>query len=120
MTHYDSLLDGELGSLRGDTYAASKFFEAAVVYAGRRGLVQDQALAHERYAEHLWRLKGGHGSDANFHRREAIKLFEEWGAHAKVERLRKDFKKGELAATALGLSSSLAPPTSIEFEFDAE
>lgn len=119
MTHYDSLLDGELGSLRGDTYAASKFFETAVVYAGRRGLVQDQALAHERYAEHLLRLKGGHRSDADFHRREAIKLYEEWGAHAKVERLREEFR-GEMAATVLGLPSSLAPPTSIEFEFDVE
>lgn len=111
VTHYDSLLDGEMSSLRGDAHASSRFFESAVVYTGRRGLIQDQALAHERYAEHLSRLGRDHGADAEFHMREAVKLYKEWGAHAKVNQL-----KG-LHVEILS-EPTLAPPTSIEIQLE--
>jgi hypothetical protein len=89
VTHYDSLLGAELDSLRGDEYEARKLYEVAILYAGRRGLTQDRALAHERYGEHLARLGPDHQPDAEFQIGEAIKLYEEWGAHAKVRRMRK-------------------------------
>ena len=101
MTQFDSLLDAEAESLRGDHYNACRHYEAAVLYAGRRGWRQDQALAHERYGMHLSRLEDGgsggggddrhdhHRNDAHFHLREAVKLYDEWGAHAKVDLMRR-------------------------------
>lgn len=75
-------------SLRGDNnYAAEKCYEVAVVYAGRRGLTQDQALAHECFADHFRRRGLNYSKDAEYHLTEALKLYEEWGAHAKVEQL---------------------------------
>ena len=91
-----------------------------MLFAGRAGLVQDRALAHERYGEHWLRMaadaealalqsavgRGGGGggtttttttllsaaasagADAEHHLREAIRLYEEWGAHGKARRLR--------------------------------
>jgi hypothetical protein len=87
VTHYDSLFEAEFDSLRGtgDMYTAAKSYEMAIVYAGRRGLSQDQALAHELFGEHLIRLGSSeHSQDAEFHLGQAIKLYAEWGAHAKV------------------------------------
>ena len=87
MTHYDSLFDAEFDSLRGtgDVYTAATSYEMAIVYAGRRGLSQDQALAHELFGEHLSRLGSAeHSQDAEFHLGQAIKLYAEWGARAKV------------------------------------
>jgi hypothetical protein len=97
VTQFDSLLDAEAESLRGDHYNACRHYEAAVLYAGRRGWRQDQALAHERYGTHLSRLEAGgdrhdhdhHRNDAHFHLREAVKLYDEWGAHAKVDLMRR-------------------------------
>lgn len=92
MTQFDSLLDAEAESLRGEHYNACRHYEAAVLYAGRRGWRQDQALAHERYGMHLSRLANDderHGHDAHFHLREAVKLYDEWGAHAKVDLMRR-------------------------------
>jgi hypothetical protein len=88
------LLDAEAESLRGEHYSACRHYEAAVLYAGRHGWRQDQALAHERYGMYLSRLDGGderrhqHHHDALFHLREAVKLYDEWGAHAKVDLMR--------------------------------
>lgn len=91
MPHYDSLLDAELDSLRGGTYSAGRSYEASILYAGRRGLTPDQALAHERYGEHWVRLGPNHVHDAQFQLGEAVKLYDEWGAHAKVEQIRSDY-----------------------------
>jgi hypothetical protein len=97
-------MDAELDSLKGDNYAASKSYEVAILYAGRRGLTQDRALAHERYGEHLHRLGNEQIQDAQFQISEAIKLYEEWGAFAKVQLLGKIY---------LNL---LSPPTEIQIE----
>ena len=74
VAHYDALLDAEMASLRGDTFSAARYFEAAVLYSGRRGLTQDRALAHERYGEHFLRLGPNHIQDAEFQIGEAIKI----------------------------------------------
>ena len=77
--------------MQGHGYGASKHYEAAVVYAGRRGLTQDRALAHERYAQHLHQL--GDAQEGDFQLREAVKLYDEWGARAKVKQLRELYPK---------------------------
>jgi hypothetical protein len=89
VTHFDSLLTAEMLSLRGESEAAGKQYEAAIRYSGRRGIVQDRALAHERYGEHFERLCIEYEQDAAFHIREAYKLYEDWGAHAKLQRMKK-------------------------------
>jgi hypothetical protein len=90
VTHYDSLFDAEFDSIKGGryVYSAGKSYDVAIVYAGRRGLTQDRALAHELFGEHLSRLGTvQYTEDAVFHLREAIKLYSEWGANAKVRLL---------------------------------
>lgn len=62
-------------------------FEAAIQYAGKCGLLHDRALAHERYSEYLSRLGAVHDDDASFQLSEAMRLYKEWGAHAKVKQL---------------------------------
>lgn len=66
---------------------AATRFEVAILYAGRCGFTQDRALAHERYGEHLWRI--GQAQDAEFQMGEAVKLYDEWGAHAKVRQIQR-------------------------------
>jgi hypothetical protein len=97
-------LDAELEALKGDHYAASKSYEVAILYAGRRGLTQDRALAHERYGEHLARLGQDRGQDAEFQIAEAVKLYEEWGAYAKVQLMSRKYQ------------TLLSPPTEIRIE----
>ena len=46
--------------------------------AGRRGLSQDRATAHELYSR-FW-LTTGDGTEAGYHTRKAIELYKEWGA----------------------------------------
>jgi hypothetical protein len=73
-----------------------------------RGLTQDRALAHELFGEHLARLNPvEHGDDAEFQLNEAIKLYTEWGAHAKVRLMNKIHSK------------ILAPPSEIEIDVAA-
>jgi hypothetical protein len=100
-------MDAELESLKGDHYAASKSYEVAILYAGRRGLTQDRALAHERYGEHLARIGQERDQDAEFQIAEAVKLYEEWGAYAKVQLMTKRYK------------TLLSPPTEIHIETDS-
>jgi hypothetical protein len=106
VSHYAALLDAELDSLKGDNYAASKSYEVAILYSGRRGLTQDRALAHERYGEHLYRLGQERVQDAEFQIAEAIKLYEEWGAHAKIRLMCNLYH------------NLLSPPAEIQIETD--
>jgi hypothetical protein len=104
VSHYAALLDAELEALKGDHYAASKSYEVAILYAGRRGLTQDRALAHERYGEHLARIGNERDQDAEFQMAEAVKLYEEWGAYAKVQLMSRQYQ------------ALLSPPTEIHIE----
>jgi len=93
-------------SLRGNNDSASRLFETAILYAGRRGLIQDRAVVSELYGEHLKRLGQDYAQDAEFQLSEALKLYEEWGARAKVKQMQKTF--GIL----------LSPPSEIEVATD--
>jgi hypothetical protein len=88
VTHYDSLLDAELASLRGEEFDARRNYDAAILFAGRRGVTQDQALGHELYGEHLCRMGPEYQQDAEYQIGEALKLYDEWGAHGKAQRMR--------------------------------
>jgi hypothetical protein len=80
-------------TLRGKTDDSSKQYEAAILYCGRRGMLQDRALAHERYGEHFARLGVDYDQDTEFHVNEAIKLYSDWGAHPKVQLMRQKYSK---------------------------
>jgi hypothetical protein len=107
VTHYDSLLDAELASLRGEEFDARKHYEVAILYAGRRGLTQDRALGHERYGEHLIRMGADYRQDAEYQIGEALKLYDEWGAHAKVRRMVKVHEKYHLPPNEIRLRSEI-------------
>jgi hypothetical protein len=83
-------LDAEADALRGPKFHSTitSRFEAAIQYSGKCGLMHDRALAHERYSEYLSRLGAVRDEDASFQLNEAMRLYEEWGAHAKVKQLR--------------------------------
>jgi hypothetical protein len=93
VTHFDHLLDAEMLSLRGKSDEASKQYEAAILFCGRRGMLQDRALAHERYGEQFACRGLDYEQDAQFHINEAIKLYSDWGAHPKVQLMRQKYSK---------------------------
>jgi hypothetical protein len=65
---------------------ALKNYEVAVLLAGRRGLVNLQALCNERFADYL--VICNDINEASYRFNEAIRLYEEWGAWKKVEQLK--------------------------------
>ena len=75
-----------MADLAGDSGLAKKHYGVAIVWAARRGFTNVEALANERFGEHVLRL--GDLNDAVYHFDRAIALYQEWGAHAKVLRLR--------------------------------
>jgi len=89
--HFVAMLDGEYDASRGMADTAGKHFEVAIKLAGRRGIVQDQAIANERLAE-SW-LYHGDSDNAKYRFVEALRLYGEWGADRKVELLRERCRK---------------------------
>ena len=85
--HQLFLLDAEDAVLRGDAVAASKAYSAAITTAARSGFVQDAGLANERYADFLVSLQDG-TADVDYHYREAIKYYSEWGSSGNVASVR--------------------------------
>ena len=83
--HLDKFLDAEKALLSGKTHTAVNSFESAISMAEQQGLIPDQALACERYADML--LSMGHRQQGKDRLEDAIRLYEEWGATAKVKAL---------------------------------
>ena len=84
------MVDAETADIKGHPREAEKLFKEAVVFAGRRGFTNDQALANERISEFF--LRQGLHDDAKYHLCEALKLYLQWGAYAKCEKLQKNHK----------------------------
>ena len=92
VNHYACLLDAEFFRMKNQTSMASKFYENAVIIAGRAGLLQDAALAQERYALCILNSKGGSREEARFHIRKAMELYGEWGADAKTKSIEVNYR----------------------------
>lgn len=90
MIHYDSLLEAELAVVEKRSHFARKHYEAAVLLAARKGFVHDHALISERYGEFLY-FQLGDRREAEYRIGEAIKLYEEWGAAAKVKQIEEKY-----------------------------
>jgi hypothetical protein len=81
--HHEALLEGELAALNGDSDVARHHYGRATVLAGRRGFLQDSALANERFGIYL--LKDLSDTEEGSYRlQQAAMLYREWGARAKA------------------------------------
>jgi hypothetical protein len=89
--HYDALLKAEFASLEGKGPRAKLHYETAILLCGRRGVRNVWALAHQRRGEFY--LREGNDEDALYDINNAIRLYEDWGAKAKVEQLKAKHKK---------------------------
>ena len=85
--HMDTLLDAERARVGKQSHAAIKAYESAVVLAGKCGMLHEQALASERYADLLVSLE--RNDEARQRLNDAVTLMSEWGATAKVDQLRR-------------------------------
>ena len=79
------LLSAELDAINGKSRSAYKKYESAVLLAGRRGIVHDQALANERFATYCF--EQGDKVEYNFRMTTAVQLYQEWGSFPKVTKL---------------------------------
>ena len=91
VTHYESLLDAQLALVAKRYHVAKKHYETAALLAARNGYNHDQALINELYAEFLYTQMGDR-SEAEYRMSEAVKLYDEWGAAAKVKQLRNKYE----------------------------
>ncbi|KAG7341774.1 PAS sensor protein [Nitzschia inconspicua] len=88
--HHEALLEGELAALHGDSEVARHHYGRATVLAGRRGFLQDSALANERFGAYL--LKDlSDTEEATYRLEQAAKLYREWGARAKADLVTEEF-----------------------------
>ena len=85
MVNFESLFNAELAALKGRTEDAKKFYEESIMHAARRGCVNYQATANERYADYMAECEDY--DEAEYRWRHAKELFAEWGAVAKVDQI---------------------------------
>ncbi|KAL3912171.1 MAG: hypothetical protein SGARI_001293, partial [Bacillariaceae sp.] len=83
---YEDLLAAELASLEGKDSIAKKHYETAILLAGKWTLTNYRALSHERAGDHALRL--GDDEECHYHYKNAIQLFDEWGAKWRAHDLR--------------------------------
>lgn len=79
------MLDAEWAVLKKEKRDLRVKFEQAVLLAGRRGLIHLQALANERLAIYMEEIRDP--VEAYYRYEQAIGLYVEWGAKAKVDKL---------------------------------
>jgi hypothetical protein len=78
--HREIFLSAELDAACGKTRSAYTKFESAILMAGRRGVIQDQALANERFAAYC--EEKNDMEEASFRRQKAIALYTEWSGRS--------------------------------------
>jgi tetratricopeptide (TPR) repeat protein len=82
------LLEAELSALKGDKDAAFSKYVCAISMSKEVGALQRVALSNERLGKHLLGL--GQRADARRYLDDALKYYEEYGAVAKVDHLRRE------------------------------
>ena len=81
------MLDAEFADLSDKPIEAEKHFECAVLRAERRQQIGDVAKCEQRYGEFL--LRRNKAKEASPHLQRAATLYDEWGAHAVGNEMRK-------------------------------
>lgn len=89
--HYELLLSAEKAALNGKLDAAEGWYQSAIVFSTRQGLVHESAFASERYGEFLL-VDRNDAEEARHKFDDAIRRYNEWGAIKKVQMLREKHK----------------------------
>ena len=83
------MLEAEIYFAKGDLDSAIPLYQRSIALADEAGYLHEKALANERLGIALGE------SDNQFRSigflREALKLYGDWGAHAKVDQMKKKF-----------------------------
>lgn len=95
VVHYLMLLQAEKSALEPKYHAeADSQYRKAIALASRTGQMHQSALFNERYSDFLGHRTNDKGHEyeafqdlAQHHRTEAIRLYRDWGAYAKVDML---------------------------------
>jgi predicted ATPase/signal transduction histidine kinase/DNA-binding NarL/FixJ family response regulator/tRNA A-37 threonylcarbamoyl transferase component Bud32 len=87
--HKYLLVQAELARLEGEITLAMTLYEEAIQLAEEAGYINNQALANELYAK-FW-LEQGRSKIAQLYMTEALRLYQNWGATAKVKALRQSY-----------------------------
>ena len=69
----------------GKTDDATRSYLAAIKHAARSGLINQHAIVNERFADYM--VDVGNTEEAEYRYNNAVKLYDEWGAQAKVEQV---------------------------------
>ena len=85
--HVVHIVDAEWAALRGERAKAVAHFEAAILRAARRGAVNYQGVANERFGDYM--AESGDTGEARYHWTQALDLYRYWGALAKVDQIEK-------------------------------
>jgi hypothetical protein len=91
--HYLAILDAEHCIWKGQHESAIKHYAIAIALAQSRNYIQDEALTHERLADHLMTGDSFRRSSAEQCMRKAIELTEQWGASIKARELREKYSE---------------------------
>ncbi|KAL3907285.1 MAG: hypothetical protein SGILL_008935 [Bacillariaceae sp.] len=83
LLHWESLIDAEMLALKGRTDAARLKYQAAISFSARTGQINIHGLANERYGDYMAEI--GDYDEARYRYENASKLYDEWGAMAKVD-----------------------------------
>ena len=81
--HYLHLLEAELAVLNGNNNVAENSYQLAITVAEKNGLIQDLAISHELASSSM-----GDDNHRDYHMKNAIKCYCEWGATKKVRQLK--------------------------------
>ena len=85
---HEALLEAEYYAWKKDRGTALRRYEAAALLAGRRGLRHIQAMANERFALYVHEIGDNEHQDSEYRWKQALTLYNEWGATHKVDMLR--------------------------------
>ena len=86
----ERLLDAEVAALRGCKQLAKTNYQRAIAYAARSGMVNEQAVVNERFADYMF--ESNDTNESTYHWNMAIDLYKEWGAVAKVDQIGEKLK----------------------------
>lgn len=82
LSHLEKLASAEKMAMKKNAFKAKLCFEDAARLAARFGFMHDQALINERHGDYM--METMDFSEATYRWKNAVQLYEEWGAKAKV------------------------------------
>jgi hypothetical protein len=84
--HLGSLIEAELNAYRCRKDIAKLQYQTAISFSARKGQINIQALSSERYGDYMHEI--GELEEASYRWKNALGLYSEWGALAKVDQVK--------------------------------